>query len=146
MPSVWLILINCQMTFFFQFRITGYHWFKPGKGSTGDIVLYYLAGYFLTSRSLWQSALVYLKCISSYFLYWSASRQANWRFHGFKTYEIIHLPPYWAFYFVELTLLFLYQVPLLEILSHLFLFLFSLRRFTRVHFLHVYICVHDFSL
>lgn len=88
MPSVWLILISCQMISFFQFRITGYHWIKPGKGIIGDIVLCYLAGYFLTSRSLRQSALVYLKCISSYFLYWSASQQANWRFHGFKTYEI----------------------------------------------------------
>lgn len=96
--------------------------------------------------SLRQSALVNVKCISSCFLYWSANQQANWGFHGFKNSELNHIPPYWIVHFVQLTLLFLYQVPLPEILC-LFLFLFYLpQSFHQATFLSVNMWVYYFSL
>lgn len=131
------------MTIVFQYRITDWMLLVRQRRHRGHCNV-------IPSRKcldfqIFSGNLVKLKCIATHFLYWSASYQAKWGLHSCKNSEIRHLPLYCVFYFVELTFLFRYQVPLLELLSYLFAFYFP-QGFHKSAFLHMYVYMYNFSL
>lgn len=130
----------------FSIQITDYNWFKPGKESMRTSWCVSQQEISWLPDSLKQPVLVKFKCISCHFLCWPASHQANWGFYGFKNSEISHLPPQQVYYFVELSLLLLYQATSRTLLMSLPLFILLPLEFPQGSFLHVYMCIYYFSL